>query len=115
MAGRASHERNGFGADNERRTLGGRAAEIYFARIDVNRIMGRSFFDAAYGDVTSFFGKNIDPDMNGKANVAANVNSAWRAGMSRLISNTRKAIGPEKIIVNNSSSAYSSQVNGGFV
>ncbi len=70
------------------------------------------FFDAAYGDVTSFFGKNIDPDMNGKANVAANVNSAWRAGMSRLISNTRKAIGPEKIIVNNSSSAYSSQVNG---
>ncbi len=70
------------------------------------------FFDAAYGDITNVFGKNIDPDMNGKANVAANVNSAWRAGMSRLIANTRKAIGSDKIIVNNSSSAYSSQVNG---
>ncbi|MFA5935822.1 MAG: putative glycoside hydrolase [Patescibacteria group bacterium] len=70
------------------------------------------FLDAAYSDVISFFGADIDPDGNGNANASAEVNTAWRAGMSRLLKNMRGAVGPERLIMVNSSSAYSSQVNG---
>ncbi|MBU2509251.1 VCBS repeat-containing protein, partial [Patescibacteria group bacterium] len=70
------------------------------------------FLDAAYSDVTYFYGNNIDPDGNGYANSPAQTNEAWKAGMSRLIANMRGALGPNKIIMNNSSAAYASQVNG---
>lgn len=70
------------------------------------------FLDAAYGDVVSFFGNDIDPDGNGQANSAADVNTKWQAGMRRLIDNMRAVLGSDKIIMVNSSSAYASQVNG---
>ncbi|MBI4138651.1 VCBS repeat-containing protein [Candidatus Uhrbacteria bacterium] len=70
------------------------------------------FLDAAYSDITHFFGTNIDPDGNGTANPAASVNAAWRSGMSRLLRNMRAALGPNRIIMNNSSASYASQVNG---
>lgn len=70
------------------------------------------FLDAAYSDVTSFYGNGIDPDGDGHANTSASVNAAWRAGISILLTNMRTAIGPNKLIMNNSSAAYATQVNG---
>jgi hypothetical protein len=70
------------------------------------------FLDAAYSELGGFFGTDIDPDGNGKANLIADVNSAWRAGMMRLLKNMRTAVGPDRLIMTNSSSAYASQVNG---
>lgn len=70
------------------------------------------FLDAAYSDVTSFFGNDIDPDGNGRADAPADVNAAWRAGMTRLLKNMRAAVGPDRLIMNNSSAAYASLVNG---
>ena len=70
------------------------------------------FLDGAYSDITSFFGKDIDPDGDGKANPSRDVNAAEQAGMSRLIRNMRAAVGPGRLIMNNSSTAYASLVNG---
>lgn len=70
------------------------------------------FLDASYSDVTSFYGNDIDPDGDGKANTAASVNAAWRAGMTRLLKNMRTAVGPNGLILVNSSVIYSPQVNG---
>ncbi len=70
------------------------------------------FLDAAYSDVVSFFGKDIDPDGNGTADAAAQVNTAWQAGMSKLLTNMRTAVGPQRLIMVNSSDVYASQVNG---
>lgn len=70
------------------------------------------FLDAAFSDVTYFFGDKIDPDENGRADSASSVNAAWRQGMSRLIQNVRQAVGADKIVMNNSSAAYAAQVNG---
>ena len=70
------------------------------------------FLDAAYEDVTGRFGTGLDPDQDGLANSAKQVDTTWRLGMSKLITNVRAAIGPDKLIMNNSSAAYASQVNG---
>ncbi|MBU1907939.1 VCBS repeat-containing protein [Patescibacteria group bacterium] len=70
------------------------------------------FLDAAFSDITYFFGRDIDIDGNGKADSSAGVNAAWKSGMSRLIGNVRKVVGKNGLIMVNSSSAYSSQVNG---
>lgn len=70
------------------------------------------FLDAAYSDLGHFFGTNIDPDGDGKAEPIREVNAAYQAGMSRLIRNMRAAVGPDRLIMNNSSVVYASQVNG---
>ncbi|MEO5928019.1 MAG: putative glycoside hydrolase [Patescibacteria group bacterium] len=70
------------------------------------------FLDASYSDITSFYGTDIDPDGDGKANSSASVNAAWRSGMSRLLKNMRTAVGTNGLILVNSSVVYASQVNG---
>lgn len=70
------------------------------------------FLDAAFSDVAYFFGDRIDADANGRVESAASINSAWQQGMSRLIQNVRQAVGADKIVMNNSSAAYATQVNG---
>ena len=70
------------------------------------------FLDAAYDNVTGFFGNDLDPDRNGKANTPAEINSSYRNGMRELISNVRRAIGNDKIIINNSSAVYGDISNG---
>ncbi len=70
------------------------------------------FLDAAYDNVTGFFGNDLDPDRNGKANTPAEINSTYRNGMRELISNVRRAIGNDKIIINNSSAVYGDISNG---
>lgn len=70
------------------------------------------FLDAAFSDITYFFGRDIDIDGNGKADSSASINAAWKSGMSRLIGNVRKVVGKNGLIMINSSTAYSSQVNG---
>jgi hypothetical protein len=70
------------------------------------------FLDAAYDNVTGFFGNDLDPDRNGKANTPAEINSTYRTGMRELISNVRRAIGNDKIIINNSSAVYGDISNG---
>lgn len=70
------------------------------------------FLDAAYENVTQHFGNDLDPDRNGKANTPAEINSTYRAGMRELIANVRRAIGGDKIIINNSSAAYADISNG---
>ncbi|MDP3793462.1 MAG: putative glycoside hydrolase, partial [Candidatus Uhrbacteria bacterium] len=70
------------------------------------------FLDAAYGDLTTTFGPDLDPDQNGLANASKHTDEAWRVGMTKLIKNVRTAIGPDKLIMNNSSAAYSGLVNG---
>lgn len=70
------------------------------------------FLDASYSDITSFYGTDIDPDGDGKTNPVASVNAAWRTGMTRLLKNMRTAVGPDRLIMVNSSVTYSSIVNG---
>lgn len=70
------------------------------------------FLDAAYEQVTGFFGPNLDPDLNGVANPAKQNDEEYRKGMDKLIRNVRAALGNDKLILNNSSTAYASVSNG---
>lgn len=70
------------------------------------------FLDAAYEQVTGFFGPNLDPDLNGVANPSKQNDEAYREGMAILINNVRDALGNDKLILNNSSAAYASVTNG---
>ncbi len=70
------------------------------------------FLDAAYGDLTTTFGSDLDPDQDHLANPSKQTDEAWRAGMIKLIKNVRASIGPDKLIMNNSSGVYSGWVNG---
>lgn len=70
------------------------------------------FLDAAYEQVTGFYGPNLDPDQNGIANPSKQTDEAYRAGMERLIREMRSALGPERLILNNSSSVYAHISNG---
>lgn len=70
------------------------------------------FLDAAYGDLTSTFGSSLDPDGDGLANPPKENDERWREGMTQLMQNVRSAIGPDKLIMNNSSAAYASVSNG---
>lgn len=70
------------------------------------------FLDAAYDNVTQHFGNDLDSDRNGKANTPAEINSTYRTGMRELIANVRRAIGNDKIIINNSSAVYGDISNG---
>ena len=70
------------------------------------------FLDAAYEQVTGFFGPNLDPDLNGVANPSKQNDEAYHEGMTILINNVRSAIGNDKLILNNSSAAYASVTNG---
>ncbi|MSR85591.1 hypothetical protein EXS71_04130, partial [Candidatus Uhrbacteria bacterium] len=70
------------------------------------------FLDAAYGDLTTTFGPNLDPDLNGLVNPAKQTDQAWQEGMKKLMRNVRSAIGSDKLILNNSSSIYASLTNG---
>lgn len=70
------------------------------------------FLDSAYGEVAERFGMTLDPDSNGVANGKAEVDAAWRAGMAKLMRGVREAIGPDKMIMNNSSAAYAALSNG---
>jgi len=70
------------------------------------------FLDAAYENVTGPFGNDLDPDRNGKVNTPSEINATYKAGMRELIQNVRRAIGNDKIIINNSSAAYADISNG---
>ncbi|MCC7523084.1 VCBS repeat-containing protein [Candidatus Uhrbacteria bacterium] len=70
------------------------------------------FLDSAYAEVTNTYGKDLDPDLNGSANDAKATDAAWKSGMSKLISNVRSALGPDKLVMNNSTAAYADKVNG---
>lgn len=70
------------------------------------------FLDAAYSDITYFFGTDIDLDGDGVSDDPSRVNTAWQNGMRRLLRNMRAAVGSDGLIMVNSSSAYASQVNG---
>lgn len=70
------------------------------------------FLDGAYDDIGSFFGKDVDMNGDGRAEDPATVNAVWRAGMTKLIRNMRAAVGPNGLLLNNSSTAYAGQVNG---
>lgn len=70
------------------------------------------FLDAAYEQVTGFYGPNLDPDSNGIANPSRQTDQAYQEGMETLISEVRKALGPDKLILNNSSPIYTHISNG---
>jgi hypothetical protein len=73
------------------------------------------FLDGAYSDIAWFFGNSIDPNSDGIPDPSERVNAAWQAGMSRLLRNMRRAVGPRGLILVNSSTIYRSQVNGVLV
>lgn len=70
------------------------------------------FLDAAYENVTQHFGNDLDPDRDGRANPPSEINATYKAGMRELIANVRRAIGNDKLIINNSSAAYADISNG---
>lgn len=70
------------------------------------------FLDAAYGDLTQSFGPNLDMNNDGLVDDSRAVDNAWRAGMQTLLGNVRTALGPDAIIMNNSSASYASLTNG---
>jgi hypothetical protein len=69
------------------------------------------FLDAAYGEVTPFSGAQVDVNRDGLVEKAADIDSSWRRGMTELITKVRQS-NPDILIMNNSSSAYSSLTNG---
>lgn len=70
------------------------------------------FLDAAYEQVTSFYGKDLDGNLDGQAETTAVIDTAYGQGMDKLIRNVRNALGANRLILNNSSTAYASVVNG---
>lgn len=72
------------------------------------------FLDTAYDGISSRVHVTLDPDGNGIANASAEVDAAWQAGMKKLITNVRTAIGPKKLLMENGGMTYASLVNGVF-
>lgn len=69
------------------------------------------FLDGSYGYASAFF-KNIDINRDRKSDEDWKVDQAFFEGMTTLIQNVRKAIGPDKLIMNNSGERYAWLVNG---
>ncbi len=70
------------------------------------------FLDAAYSDVTGAYGSDLDPDRDGRGNPVSETNATYKAGMRELIQNVRKALGNDKLVINNSSASYADVSNG---
>jgi hypothetical protein len=69
------------------------------------------FLDAAYDDVTNFSGGQVDMNRDGLVEKPADVNAAWKRGMTELITKVRQS-NPNILIMNNSSALYAPLTNG---
>ncbi len=72
------------------------------------------YYDVVDDSITHFAEGNIDMNNDGLRDDPTLLNTQWRAGMTRLLRNTRSIIGAEKYIVVNGSSLedYQGAING---
>jgi len=70
------------------------------------------FYDNCWDDVGFLTSLKPDTNNDGVAENYIDLTSKWRAGMIQILDNTRKILGPDKIIMGNGGEYYYKYVNG---
>jgi hypothetical protein len=70
------------------------------------------FLDSAYADITPFAGIDVDLNEDRVLDPPKQNDQQYQMGMRTLVQNVRRAVGPNYIIMNNSSASYASISNG---